>query len=73
MSAVACPVLAFGSDNPVDLLDNARCVASFLADVAPCTGNDNLITGGLSENGVCGLGQILRVLENTINAAKNQL
>lgn len=66
------PVLAFGSESPVDLLNNAASVCRFLADVSPAftsaEGNP-----GLDVNSASGLSLILMVVESTIEAATAKL
>ena len=66
------PVLAFGSEQPVDLLCNAASVTRFLADVSPAfaEGGGNL---GLNEESANGLGLILMVVESTITEAMTKL
>ena len=66
------PVLAFGSEQPVDLLCNAASVTRFLADVTPAFahGGGNI---GLSDDAVNGLGLILLVVESTITEAMTKL
>jgi len=66
------PILAFGSETPVDLLNNAASVTRFLADVTPAMaqGGANI---GLSDDAVNGLGLILMVVESTITEARAKL
>ena len=69
---MASPVLAFGSEQPVDLLCHAACVVRFLSDVSPAMaqGGGNL---GLNEESACGLSLILMVVESTITEAMARL
>lgn len=66
------PILAFGSESPVDLLCNAASVTRFLADVTPAMaqGGANI---GLSDDAVNGLGLILLVVESTITEAMTKI
>ena len=62
------PVLAFGSESPVDLLNNAASVTRFLAAVSPAFAHDGSQIG-LSDESANGLGLILMVVESTISEA----
>ncbi|MHB8808948.1 MAG: hypothetical protein ACYC9M_02900 [Desulfobulbaceae bacterium] len=64
----ADPILAFGSESPVDLLNNAASVTRFLVDVSPAFAHDGAQLG-LSEESAHGLGLILMVVESTISEA----
>jgi hypothetical protein len=64
---MASPVLAFGSEAPHDLLNNAASVVRFLADVSPAMARDNGL--GLNDESANGLCLILLVVEATINEA----
>lgn len=62
------PVLAFGSEAPVDLLNNAASVVRFLADVSPAFAGDGAQVG-LNDESANGLYLILLAVEATINEA----
>ena len=66
------PILAFGSESPADLLNNAASVTRFLADMSPAfaEGGGNL---GLNDDSANGLGLILLVVESTITEAMTKL
>lgn len=66
------PVLAFGSDHPVDLLNNAASVTRFLADVSPAFSSDGAM-GGLSSEAANGLCLILLAVETAITEAVSRL
>jgi len=66
------PILAFGSESPVDLLNNAASVCRFLADVSPAMTRDSGQVG-LGEDSASGLGLILLAVESTISAAAARL
>lgn len=66
------PVLAFGSESPVDLLVNAASVCRFLADVSPAFAEGG-INMGLTEESANGLGLVLMVVESTISEAMTRL
>ena len=68
----AFAILAFGSDNPADLLVNAASVTRFLADVSPAF-IDQGGNIGLGEQSVNGLGLILLAVESTINEALTRI
>jgi hypothetical protein len=62
------PVLAFGSEHPADLLNNALAVTNFLSDVAPHFTTD--FGGcGLTGQSAHGLGLILISVGATIDRA----
>ena len=62
------PLLAYGSEHPSDLLDNAACVIRFLADMS--VGEENL---ALDDRSAHGLFLILQAVENTITTARDKL
>jgi len=61
------PVLAFGSEEPRDLLHNAAAVLSLLAALAPGAADD------FGHDAADGLGLVLRAVELTIEAAVARL
>lgn len=60
-------VLAFGSDEPADILENAAAVTRFLAEVCPAMSGDN--GPGLTDASAHGLCLILLTVENSISVA----
>jgi hypothetical protein len=65
MSGNHSGALFFGSDNRNDLLYNAYCVTSLLAEMAPRIADDPW----LSDDATHGLSMVLTTVANTINLA----
>ncbi len=65
------PFAMADSGHPADILDNAAAITSFLSDMAPHLSHDR--NNSLSENGAHGLMLILDALQQTIEAAAQQL